>query len=61
LNKQLELKIRRVTVKKKKDTISASQMPTIKRQTKTKKELEKEIIQFLNEASTKEGKSAKPG
>ena len=48
-------------MEKKKDTISANQLPTIKRQTKTKKELEKEIIQFLNEASTKEGKNTKPG
>ena len=48
-------------MKKATDTISANQMPTIKRKTKTKKEGEKEIIQFLNEASTKEGKSTKPG
>ena len=48
-------------MKKANDTISANQMPTIKRKTKTKKELESEIIQFLNAASTKEGKSAKPG
>jgi hypothetical protein len=48
-------------VKKAKDTISANQMPTIKKHTKTKKAVEKEIIQFLNEASTKEGKSTKPG
>ena len=48
-------------MKKPKNTISANQMPTIKKHTKTKKEVEKEIIQFLNEASTKEGKSTKPG
>jgi len=40
-------------LKKKKGTITADQMLTIKKHTKTKKELEKEIIQFLNEASTK--------
>jgi hypothetical protein len=55
------LTIREVTLKKKKDTIAADQMPTIKKHTKTKKELKKEIIRFLNEASTKEGKSTKPG
>ena len=48
-------------MKKAKDTISANQMPTIKKKTKTKKELENEIIQFLNAASTKEGKNTKPG
>ena len=48
-------------MKKAKGTISSNQMPTIKKHTKTKKELKKEIIQFLNEASTKEGKSTKPG
>jgi hypothetical protein len=53
--------IRRVAVKKAKDTISANQMPTIKKKTKTKKEVEKEIIQFLNEASTREGMGTKPG
>ena len=53
--------IRRVAVKKAKDTISANQMPAIKKKTKAKKELENEIIQFLNEASTKEGKNTKPG
>jgi len=55
------LTIKEITLKKKKDTITADQMLTIKKHTKTKKELEKEIIQFLNEASTKEGKSTKPG
>ena len=48
-------------MKKKKDTIAANQMLTIKKHTKTKKELEKEIVQFLNEASTKEGRSTRPG
>jgi uncharacterized BrkB/YihY/UPF0761 family membrane protein len=56
-----KLHIRRVAVKKAKDTISANQMPSIQKHTKTKKAVEKEIIQFLNEASTKEGKSTKPG
>jgi len=55
------LPTRRVTVKKANETDSANQMPTIKRKTKTKKEVEKEIIQFLNEASTKEGTGTKPG
>ena len=48
-------------MKKAKETVSTNQMPSIKKRTKTKKELEKEIIQFLNDASTKEGKSTKPG
>ena len=48
-------------MKKAKETAAANQMPTIKRRTKPKKEVEKEIIQFLNEASTKEGTSTKPG
>ena len=48
-------------MKKKKDTIVSDQMPTIHKHTKNKKELKKEIIQFLDEASTKEGKSTKPG
>jgi hypothetical protein len=55
------LPARRVTVKKAKETVSTNQMPSIKKRTKTKKELEKEIIQFLNESSTKEGTSTKPG
>jgi hypothetical protein len=48
-------------VKKKKDATVADQMPTIKKHTKTKAGVKKEIIQFLNEASTKEGKGTKPG
>ena len=48
-------------MKQKKDTIAADQLPTIKKHTKTKKNLKKEIIQFLDEASTKEGRSTKPG
>ncbi len=48
-------------MEKKKDTIAAAQMLTIKQHTKTKKDLKKEVIQFLDEASTKEGKSTKPG
>lgn len=48
-------------MKKAKETVSTNQMPSIKKRTKTKKELEKEIIQFLNESSTKEGTSTKPG
>jgi hypothetical protein len=55
------LPARRVAVKKVKDTISANQLPSIQKHTKTKKAVEKEIIQFLNGASTKEGKSTKPG
>jgi hypothetical protein len=32
-----------------------------RKHTKTRKQLEKEILQFLKESSTKEGKSRKPG
>ena len=48
-------------MKKKKDTVAADQLPTIKKHTKTKKDVKREIVQFLDEASTKEGKSTKPG
>jgi hypothetical protein len=53
--------IREVILKKTKNTTAADQLPTIRKQTKTKKNLKKEIIQFLDEVSTKEGKSTKPG
>jgi len=33
----------------------------VRKHTKTRRQLEKEILQFLNESSTKEGKSRKPG
>jgi hypothetical protein len=55
------LTTREVILKNKKDTVAADQLPTIKKHTKTKKAVKKEIIQFLDEASTKEGKSTKPG
>ena len=48
-------------MKKKKDTVAADQLPTIKKHTKTKKDVKREIVQFLDEASTREGKSTKPG
>ncbi len=48
-------------MKKKQDTVAPDQLPTIKKHTKTKKGFKKEIIQFLDEVSTKEGKSTKPG
>ncbi len=48
-------------MKKKKDITVGDQMPTIRKHTKTKAEVKKEIIQFLNEASTNEGKGTKPG
>ena len=48
-------------MKKKQDTVAADQLPTIKKHTKTKKAVKKEVIQFLDEVSTKEGKSTKPG
>ena len=53
--------MREFMMKKKKVTIAADQLPKIQKHTKTKKDLKKEIIQFLDEASTKEGKSTKPG
>lgn len=37
------------------------EMSELKRNSTSKKQLEKEIIQFLNESSTKEGKSTRPG
>ena len=37
------------------------QIAAMKKHTKGRKQLEKEIIQFLNEASTKGGTSTRPG
>jgi len=37
------------------------EMSGARRDTKSRKQLEKEILQFLNDSSTQEGKSTKPG
>jgi len=55
--------MRRVPMKKKTDSKKplAKEMATFKKHTKGMKQLEKEIIQFLNEASTKGRTSTRPG
>jgi hypothetical protein len=55
--------IRVIVMKKKPESKKqlTEEMSGARKHTKTKSQLEKEILQFLNESSTKEGKSRKPG
>ncbi len=39
----------------------AEEMSSAGRNTRSRKQLEKEILKFLNDSSTKEGKGTKPG
>lgn len=52
---------RMIAMKKKSEEQKKPLMATIKKKTKTRQQLKKEIIQFLNEASSKKGASTKPG